>query len=231
MKTSFRLSLIALLAAFALVLLSSVALAEGEWLTTSEGINVWNPNPVEGEIASWTGDRDPEGYATGYGILRWIVNGKLEQTYQGKMLHGKFYGKGVYKWIEGTYYEGDFNDNEFSGKGLIYIPQIGLYKGDFLNGKMQGKGSFKFINGNFYEGDLANDKIQGKGIYHWINGATYSGDFVDGERTGFGIYTFPDGSRYEGEFVDGKFQGTGTLYNPDGDIKQQGSWENGNFIK
>src|SRR5512135_418113 len=116
MKLPFRLTLITILAALALTLLSAVALAEGNWITTREGAIIWNPNPVAGEIATWTGDRDPEGYATGYGVLRWLVDGKLEQTYQGKMVKGKLHGKGTYKWIDGTYYDGDYVDNEFSGK-------------------------------------------------------------------------------------------------------------------
>lgn len=231
MKLLSRLTLITIVAAVTLVLFSAVALADGEWITTREGINVWNPNPVSGEFITWTGDCDPESYATGYGILRWFVNGKLEQTYQGKMLKGKLHGKGAYKWIDGMCYEGDFVNNEFTGKGVLSIPKVGLYEGDFSDGKMQGKGTLRFINGNMYEGEVADDKFQGKGLYRWIDGSSYQGDFVAGARTGQGVYTFPDSSRYEGDFLNGVFHGSGILYNPYGDIEKQGHWENGKFTE
>lgn len=50
-------------------------------------------------------------------------------------------GYGVYKWKDGSQYEGNF-----------------------LNGKKHGKGKYKDINGGYYDGMWKNGKKHGKGI-------------------------------------------------------------------
>lgn len=85
------------------VLLSSavaVALADGNYQRTKDGKTVvWNDNPRPGDAAAWSGDRDRDGYAAGFGTLTWysIGNGtEPKQTlyayYFGNMVRGKFHG-------------------------------------------------------------------------------------------------------------------------------------------
>jgi hypothetical protein len=68
---------------------------------------VWNNDPQPGDAATWSGDRDENGYATGYGTLTWytakqvfpagsnIPSPKLAvfARYSGNMVQGKFDGQ------------------------------------------------------------------------------------------------------------------------------------------
>lgn len=54
---------------------------------------VWNGTPKSGETSSWSGDRDKENYASGFGDLTWYnAKGKVFALYYGNMVHGKFEG-------------------------------------------------------------------------------------------------------------------------------------------
>jgi hypothetical protein len=58
---------------------------------------VWNNDPQPGDAATWSGDRDEDGYATGYGTLTWYTakSAKLAlfARYSGNMVRGKFDGQ------------------------------------------------------------------------------------------------------------------------------------------
>ena len=69
----------------------------GAFQKTKDGkTSVWNEHPKKGDIASWVGDRDDEGYANGFGTLTWSKeeDGKsvVYARYFGNMVHGKFDG-------------------------------------------------------------------------------------------------------------------------------------------
>lgn len=77
-----------------LSLFASVVLGAGEYQRTKDGKTfVWNASPRAGDEATWFGDRDSEGYATGSGTLTWITaRGTVYARYFGYMVHGKFNG-------------------------------------------------------------------------------------------------------------------------------------------
>jgi hypothetical protein len=78
-----------------LFLLARVAFgAAGEFQQTRDDkTTVWNGNPKPGETASWVGSRDKEGYAHGFGTIRWYTaQGTVYATYYGNMVHGKLEG-------------------------------------------------------------------------------------------------------------------------------------------
>jgi hypothetical protein len=82
-----------------LLVLAGGALAEGEFQTTRNGKTmVWNSAPKPGDTATWNGDRDRDGYASGFGTLTWyaIQRSSTKPTvygiYYGNMVHGKFEG-------------------------------------------------------------------------------------------------------------------------------------------
>jgi hypothetical protein len=63
---------------------------------------VWNNDPQPGDVATWSGDRDEDGYATGHGTLTWytakkafLASAKLTvfARYSGDMVRGKFDGE------------------------------------------------------------------------------------------------------------------------------------------
>jgi hypothetical protein len=60
------------LGAALLILVTPNLRADGVYQRTEDGKSiVWNNNPQPGDAASWKGDRDDHGYATGYGTLTW----------------------------------------------------------------------------------------------------------------------------------------------------------------
>jgi len=78
----------------ALLATGTVALAAGEYQTARDNkTKVWNWTPQSGETVSWSGDRDGEGYGSGFGDLTvYDGNGKEAGIYYGNMSHGKFEG-------------------------------------------------------------------------------------------------------------------------------------------
>ena len=43
-------------------------------------------------------------------------------------------GKGIYKWLDGTTYEGDFINGKRTGKSIYKWLDGNIYVGDFLDG-------------------------------------------------------------------------------------------------
>ena len=69
----------------------------GAYQRTKDGkTSVWNDRPKPGDAASWTGGRDREGYATGFGTLTWYTEQQTKSNvyalYFGNMVRGKFEG-------------------------------------------------------------------------------------------------------------------------------------------
>ena len=73
---------------------AAVVLGAGNYQPTKDGKTfVWNGTPRPGDAATWDGDRDKEGYATGFGSLTWYTaSGNVFALYYGNMVHGKFEG-------------------------------------------------------------------------------------------------------------------------------------------
>lgn len=92
----------------ALLLLANGAAGDGMYQRTRDGRSlVWCNDPNRGDEPKWSGDRDSNGYASGYGTLTWyripraIVTGSnipskvranVLNRYVGKMVHGKLDG-------------------------------------------------------------------------------------------------------------------------------------------
>lgn len=119
---------------------------------------------------------------------------------------GLKHGKGTYKWLDGSLYEGDFD------KDLRH-----------------GTGHFKWANGETYKGDYLQDQRTGLGTYTWPDGSYYEGSFLNGKRHGNGIFISSKGAKYEGGWFDDLRHGQGTLYDPDGRIIR-GIWQNGKLL-
>jgi hypothetical protein len=82
-----------------LLVLVNVARGEGAYQRTRNGRTlVWNNHPGSGDQATWSGGRDREGYAHGFGTLIWYTKETgsakpaLYARYWGRMLEGKFNG-------------------------------------------------------------------------------------------------------------------------------------------
>lgn len=82
-----------------LLVLVNVARGEGTYQRTRKGRTlVWNNHPKSGDEATWSGGRDREGYARGFGTLIWYTKEPgsakpaLYARYYGRMVGGKFNG-------------------------------------------------------------------------------------------------------------------------------------------
>ena len=83
-----------------------------DWITaTNQPCKIWNPNPVPNESVTWSGGCT-DGYASGTGVLRWTLNGKLDVEYQGRYANGKRNGHGVLLTADGRRIEGDWLNDE-----------------------------------------------------------------------------------------------------------------------
>lgn len=76
-----------------------VARGDGIYQPTRNGRTlVWNNHPKPGDVATWSGARDREGYARGFGTLTWYAKETgsakpaLYGRYWGRMIRGKFNG-------------------------------------------------------------------------------------------------------------------------------------------
>ena len=128
-------------------------------------------------------------------------------SYEGKVNrsgHKDEYG--IYRWIDGSIYEGEYQDD-----------------------LRHGKGRFLWANGESYEGDYLKDERTGKGVYNWPDGSFYEGDFLAGKRHGLGTYKSADGTIYEGEWFDDLQHGHGTLIKPDR-TTINGIWRKGTLV-
>ena len=131
-------------------------------------------------------------------------DGAYEGTLDSK---GRKHGRGIYRWTDGSIYEGS-------------------YKRD----QRHGKGRFLWAGGESYEGDYLADERTGQGIYLWPDGARYEGSFKSGMRHGKGLYATAEGSVYEGEWFDDLQHGSGTLRTAAGKV-QKGIWREGSLVQ
>lgn len=88
-----------LLVSGALIAFANAALAVGSYQQTRDGRTlVWNNYPKHGDEAAWSGRRDRDGRAQGFGTLTWYTKQRgftqpvLYARYWGKMVDGKLDG-------------------------------------------------------------------------------------------------------------------------------------------
>jgi hypothetical protein len=83
-----------------LLFFANLAFGDGSYQHTKDGKTlVWNDYPHPGDTAIWSGYRDRDGYATGFGTLSWYTLQDEESTqpvlyarYFGRMVRGRFSG-------------------------------------------------------------------------------------------------------------------------------------------
>ncbi len=196
-------------AAVLFLLLFSGITHASDYFWTKEGARVWNPTPKPGMSATWSGEQDTEGYATGKGVLQYYVNNQEADRYEGSMSRGRFHGKGSISSFP-RFYDGDFVDGLFHGNGVLaVIPQGPVYRGEFKAGLFDGKGFLQYPDGTKYEGDFSAGIPQGTGSKLFRNGDLYEGQFASGKPNGRGKISGKDGRFYEGNYVDGVPHGQG----------------------
>ena len=137
---------------------------------------------------------------------------------------GQMHGRGVYRYADGSVYEGDFKDGKKHGLGMDRYADGAVYEGDWKDDKMHGRGVCRYPSGEVYEGDYKDGKKHGRGVFR-SDGAVYEGDYKDGKKNGRGVYRYADGAVYEGDWKDNQMHGRGVYRYADGSIRQDGQWE------
>jgi len=164
-------------------------------------------------------------------------------TYEGdKNTDGKNHGMGLFRWSNGTSYQGQFKHGAITGRGTFKWPNGDAYHGDFINSIRTGRGTFAWDNGDVYQGEFKDSKLSGLGTFWYFNGNRYRGSFFDGKRHGQGVLfdrstdgyydcNFERGdpksgtwttqrNLYKGPFMGGVFAGRGIYTYPSGNSKQ-----------
>lgn len=205
------------LTAVLLFLLAGPAFA-GEFITTTDSnAKVWADYVLKGETATWNGRVDADGYATGDGTMRFLLNGKPAQVYQGEMNRGRYHGSGKFTFLDtGDVYEGQFVDGRFQGQGLLTRRDGSYYDGNWFAGLRNGQGTHRAANGVVYEGQWLDGKQHGSGVMTWPNGVIFAGEWLEGRQVK-GAITRPDGNRYEGDLDRLTPHGQGTTTWKSGD--------------
>lgn len=103
------------------------------------------------------------------------------ESYQGQMSNGMRSGTGVYRWMDGTKYAGQWHrDSEY------------------------GFGVKEYANGDCYRGEWKEGLFHGKGTYLWNDGTRFEGNWQDNLEHGYGIKTYTDGSIQKGFWTLGE---------------------------
>ncbi|MEM8906395.1 MAG: caspase family protein, partial [Bacteroidota bacterium] len=158
-------------------------------------------------------------------------------------------GEGIFAYVDGSKYEGQFKAGKLDGWGTWYYPDGDKYIGAFKDNYSHGRGTIYHADGrqtvgNWLEGEYVGDERtelgrmgcisgdceNGKGTYVYKDAAAkYVGRFVEGLASGRGVCYYANGERYEGKWAEGSFNGLGTLYLLDG-TTVEGFWEDGTYM-
>jgi len=104
------------------------------------------------------------------------------------------HGYGIYNFVNGGRYEGDYNLGKFHGQGIYTSKNGSFFEGQFKDGKRHGTGYLKYQYGGTYQGEFAMGWRSGHGwsydycddLKEWFD---YSGAHKDGYKHGLGILT------------------------------------------
>ncbi|XEC94226.1 MORN repeat-containing protein [Paenibacillus tarimensis] len=106
---------------------------------------------------------------------------EANESYQGQLNNGMKSGKGVYRWSDGSKYEGQwYKDSEY------------------------GFGVKEYANGDSYHGEWKEGLFHGIGIYKWNDGTRFEGNWKDNLEHGYGVKIFKDGSIQKGFWTLGE---------------------------
>jgi hypothetical protein len=138
---------------------------------------------------------------------------------------------GTFKNLQGDMYVGEFKDDEPHGQGANTFASGDKYVGEYKSGKRHGQGTVTYASGDKYVGEFKDDKPNGQGTATWSNGDKYVGEFKDNKKNGLGMMTLANGSWHYGEYQNSIPQGKGIRFYSDSGKREEGIWENDQFIR
>ena len=201
-------------------------------LANQQGCYVWNPNPVPGETATWTGACGPNGVARGSGTLTWNSDGT--QTGTGLLQGGRATGNWTWRYSNGYVFEGAYVNGQRHGNAVRRFPNGDVAEGPYVNGEFAGNWVYRFESGEVHEGPLNRDgqrhgrwvlrnpnaRIEqtGPNSIIWSGNPLREGPYVNGTRHGHWVEHRPDGTVYEGLYANGQRTGRWTSRSQDGTV-------------
>jgi len=126
-------------------------------------------------------------------------------------------------------YEGDFANGTRSGKGRLVYLNGKYYDGQWQNDAANGYGTYQNPEQGYkYEGIWKDDKLSGHGTETWeTTYCRFEGEFQDNFKEGEGHFTWQDGSYFKGTFIQNTFHGYGEYYFAEHEMTYYGNFENG----
>lgn len=148
-----------------------------------------------------------------------------KEVYEGKFCDEQFHGIGIYKYIDGSIYEGQWHRGTRFGHGHFRSSAGWTYEGFFDKDRRHRKGIIDWPDNSSYMGNWYYGIIKGNGIFISTLRDIYRGEFNDGKFNGQGELVYSDGSFYIGNFKDGLRHGKGIFTSKNGD-EYYGHYEN-----
>lgn len=116
--------------------------------------------------------------------LKYVEIKSENGTYVGGMnLLGEKEGFGIYNWLNGDEYIGEWH-----------------------RGLKEGNGDYNWANGCKYSGNWKADKFNGEGTYVWADGDRFFGNWLNDAREGMGVFIEAGGKEELQEWHNGKIK-------------------------
>lgn len=120
-------------------------------------------------------------------------------------------GKAVYRFPDGSGYEGQVVDGKITGHGR-YVNAMGeQMEGEFRNGLLHGKGTKVDVLGRKYEGTWRDGQLHGDGVFTSPDRDVYRGSWFRNERHGWGYERYRNGNHSYGFYTHDERHGHGVM--------------------
>ena len=156
----------------------------------------------------YKGTSNKEGQPDGHGVYKYLDG----SVYNGEWREGRRHGHGTYTFSNGDRYVGEWVEDYKEGQGKMRWHTGDYYDGEWKFNKREGYGKFKGADGRSYDGMYHDDCKHGLGIYRWPNGDAYDGNWNFNKKHRSGIIRYHNYDVYHGEFEDDVKCGPGTWY-------------------
>jgi len=181
-----------------------------------------------------------------FGLFIWPIepDKHISQVYYGNLKEGQRYGEGLFRFSDGSIYNGYWENEEFikgtarNSEGFSYNGQfqynkyhgIGTYnKGElFLDGIWKDhkftKGTIKYPNGDMYYGEIKDNHYVENGILKEEN-SIYQGQWQESKKHGLGTICYFKDGMYDGSFENNKKHGYGAFIDYEEKKIYMGNWK------